>query len=118
LLSVAQQLRLPSQLCSGGGRAVNAPRADWPKTLRGEAAQIYLRWERDLNDRSNTNPRSKVAVYAGDPPRPLRGNPMSDGRTDLDDLRSERQDMRRKRLLFQCWHRRTHEKSASLPPNI
>jgi CBS domain-containing protein len=41
-------LRLPSQLCSDGGRAVNAPRADWPKTLRGEAAEIYLRWERDL----------------------------------------------------------------------
>ena len=41
-------LRLPSQLCSDGGRSVNAPRADWPKTLRGEAAEIYLRWERDL----------------------------------------------------------------------
>jgi len=41
-------LRLPSQLCSDGDRAVNAPRADWPKTLRGEAAEIYLRWERDL----------------------------------------------------------------------
>jgi CBS domain-containing protein len=41
-------LRLPSQLCSDGGRAVNAPRADWPNTLRGEAAEIYLRWERDL----------------------------------------------------------------------
>jgi hypothetical protein len=44
----AMLLRLPSHLCSDGGRAVNAPRADWPKTLRGEAAEIYLRWERDL----------------------------------------------------------------------
>jgi hypothetical protein len=35
-------LRLPSQLCGDGGRAVNAPRADWPKTLRGDAAEIYL----------------------------------------------------------------------------
>jgi hypothetical protein len=33
---------------SDGGRAVNAPRADWPKTLRGEAAEIYLRREHDL----------------------------------------------------------------------
>ena len=41
-------MRLPSQLCSDGGRGVNAPRADWPETLRGEAAEIYLRWERDL----------------------------------------------------------------------
>ena len=41
-------LRLPSQLCDDGGQAVNAPRADWPKTLHGEAAEIYLRWERDL----------------------------------------------------------------------
>jgi len=31
-----------------GGRAVNAPDKSWPETLRGEAAEIYLRWERDL----------------------------------------------------------------------
>ena len=41
-------LRFPSQLCSDGGRAVNAPLKEWPSTLRGEAAEIYLRWERDL----------------------------------------------------------------------
>ena len=41
-------LRLPSQALSDGGRAVNAPEPDWPKTLRGEAAELYLRWERDL----------------------------------------------------------------------
>jgi hypothetical protein len=29
-------------------RAVSAPRADWPNTLRGEAAEINLRWEHDL----------------------------------------------------------------------
>ncbi len=39
-------LRFPSQLCSEGGRAVNAPWADWPDTLRGEAAEMYLRGER------------------------------------------------------------------------
>ncbi len=24
---------------------------DWPKSLRGEAAEIYLRWERELKPR-------------------------------------------------------------------
>jgi len=44
-------LRFPSQLCSDGGRAVNVPDPDWPKSLRGEAAEIYLRWERELKPR-------------------------------------------------------------------
>jgi CBS domain-containing protein len=41
-------LRFPGDLCSDGGRAVNAPEPDWPSTLRGEAAEFYLRWQRDL----------------------------------------------------------------------
>jgi CBS domain-containing protein len=41
-------LRFPSELCSDGGRAINAPRPEWPATLRGEAAEIYLRWEHEL----------------------------------------------------------------------
>jgi CBS domain-containing protein len=41
-------LRFPNQLCLDGGRAINVAEADWPATLRGEAAEIYLRWERDL----------------------------------------------------------------------
>ena len=44
-------LRFPSQLCSDHGRAINVPEPDWPKTLRGEPAEIYLRWERDLKPR-------------------------------------------------------------------
>ena len=36
-------LRFPSELCSDGGRAINAPLATWPTTLRGDAAEIYLR---------------------------------------------------------------------------
>lgn len=44
-------LRFPSQLCIDGGRAINTAEADWPVTLRGEAAEIYLRWERDLKPR-------------------------------------------------------------------
>src|SRR5271170_1993797 len=41
-------LRFPSQLCSDGGRAINTSEMRWPETLRGEAGELYLRWERDL----------------------------------------------------------------------
>ena len=41
-------LRFPSQLCGDAGRAVNAGSPNWPATLRGEASDMYLRWERDL----------------------------------------------------------------------
>ncbi len=41
-------VRFPSELCSDNGRAINAPEADWPVTLRGEAAEVYLRWKREL----------------------------------------------------------------------
>jgi hypothetical protein len=44
-------LRFPSDLCADGGRAVNSALPDWPNTLRGEAAEIYLRWERELKSR-------------------------------------------------------------------
>jgi CBS domain-containing protein len=41
-------LRFPSQLCSDGGRAINIADAGWSATLRGEAAEFYLRWEQEL----------------------------------------------------------------------
>ena len=41
-------LRFPSQLCSDGGRAINVAEDGWPDTLRGEAKEIYDRYERDL----------------------------------------------------------------------
>jgi CBS domain-containing protein len=41
-------LRFPCQLCIDGGRAINVAEPDWPATLRGRSAEIYLRWERDL----------------------------------------------------------------------
>jgi CBS domain-containing protein len=44
-------LRFPSQLCSDGGRAINIVASGWTETLRGEAAELYLRWERDLKPR-------------------------------------------------------------------
>jgi hypothetical protein len=41
-------LRFPCELCSDGGRAINSVQPDWPTTLQGEAAEIYLHWERHL----------------------------------------------------------------------
>jgi CBS domain-containing protein len=41
-------LRFPSQLCSDGGRCVNVSDPNWPATLGGEAAEVYMRWKRDL----------------------------------------------------------------------
>ncbi|MGO9459313.1 MAG: CBS domain-containing protein [Rhodomicrobium sp.] len=41
-------LRFPANLCSDGGRAINVPEPDWPSTLRGEAAETYLRFENEL----------------------------------------------------------------------
>jgi CBS domain-containing protein len=41
-------LRFPCELCSDGGRAINVTEPSWPSTLRGEAAEIYLRWESDM----------------------------------------------------------------------
>jgi CBS domain-containing protein len=44
-------LRFPSELCTDGGRAINSAEPDWPASLRGEAAEIYLRWKRELKPR-------------------------------------------------------------------
>jgi CBS domain-containing protein len=41
-------MRFPSQLCADGGRAINVSDPNWPATLRGEAAEIYARWQADL----------------------------------------------------------------------
>lgn len=41
-------LRFPAELCTDGGRAVNAPDPAWPETLRGAPADLYGRWEREL----------------------------------------------------------------------
>jgi len=41
-------LRFPAELCTDGGRAINSAETDWPASLRGEAAEIYVRWKREL----------------------------------------------------------------------
>jgi len=44
-----QLLRFPCDLCSDNGRMIEIGQADWPTTLRGEAADVYARWEKDLH---------------------------------------------------------------------
>jgi CBS domain-containing protein/uncharacterized membrane protein len=40
--------RFPCDLCSDGSRKIDVAEPDWPTTLRGEAAEIFARWEREL----------------------------------------------------------------------
>ncbi|PPD43054.1 MAG: CBS domain-containing protein [Methylocystis sp.] len=44
-------IRFPSQLCTDGGRAINAPDPHWPETLRGEPADVFKRWRNELHPR-------------------------------------------------------------------
>lgn len=44
-------IRFPSQLCTDGGRAINAPDHTWPATLRGEPLDVYGRWRNELQPR-------------------------------------------------------------------
>ena len=41
-------LEFPSDLCSDGGRMIDVAEAGWEETLRGEAAEIYDRWLKEL----------------------------------------------------------------------
>jgi hypothetical protein len=45
-------LRFPSALCTDRARAINnPPNPDWPKTLQGEALELYARWDDQLRPR-------------------------------------------------------------------
>ena len=44
-------IRFPSELCEDGGRMINAPDPDWPRSLRGPAADVYARWHEELKPR-------------------------------------------------------------------
>lgn len=50
-LTESMLFRFPSQLCTDGGRAINAPDSRWPETLRGEPADIFRRWRNELQPR-------------------------------------------------------------------
>lgn len=41
-------LRFPAELCTDRGRAINAPDPSWPTTLRGLAAEVFMRWKKEL----------------------------------------------------------------------
>jgi len=41
-------LTFPAALCADGGRTINLPSPDWPASLRGKAADFFLRWEVEL----------------------------------------------------------------------
>jgi CBS domain-containing protein len=41
-------LRFPSDLCADGGRKIDIAEPGWEETLRGEAAEIYDRWRKEL----------------------------------------------------------------------
>lgn len=44
-------VRFPCEACTDHGRAVNAPDPNWPETLRGLPAKIFLRWREELRPR-------------------------------------------------------------------
>lgn len=60
-------LRFPNELCSDGGRAIDVAEERWPATLRGEPAELYLRWERELKQRG-FHLAARVMEYPGGMP--------------------------------------------------
>lgn len=46
-----QILRMPHQACTDNGRMINIGDHGWPSTLRGEAAEIWTRWDNELRPR-------------------------------------------------------------------
>lgn len=65
----AMLIRFPSQLCTDGGRAINAPDPRWPETLQGEPADIFRRWRNELQPRG-----FKLAAQIVDFPDGLPGD--------------------------------------------
>lgn len=55
-------IRFPCDLCSDGGRKIDVAEGDWPTTLRGEPAEMYARWERELRP-SGFRLRAQMAEY-------------------------------------------------------
>ncbi|MFO1125642.1 MAG: CBS domain-containing protein [Methylocystis sp.] len=62
-------MRFPSQLCTDGGRAINAPDPKWPATLRGEPADVFQRWRNELHPRG-----FRIAAQIIDFPEGLPGD--------------------------------------------
>ncbi|QGM98949.1 CBS domain-containing protein [Methylocystis parvus] len=62
-------IRFPAQLCTDGGRAINAPDAHWPETLRGEPSDVFRRWRNELRPRG-----FQIAAQIVDFPEGLPGD--------------------------------------------
>jgi CBS domain-containing protein len=60
-------LRFPCDLCDDGGRKIDVEDAAWPTTLRGEAAELYRHWERDLKP-AGFGIAAEIADYPGGMP--------------------------------------------------
>jgi hypothetical protein len=61
-------LRFPSDLCTDDSRAINNPPNDtWPETLRGEAAEVYQRWNATLQPLGFSLSAQVVDFPAGKP---------------------------------------------------
>ncbi|MEQ1715314.1 MAG: CBS domain-containing protein [Hyphomicrobium sp.] len=46
-----QVMRMPREVCSDAGRMINISDPGWGTTLRGEAADLWLRWQSELRPR-------------------------------------------------------------------
>ena len=60
-------LKFPSELCADRGRAVNVPDPGWPATLRGIAAQVFMRWKNELRPQG-FHLRARVIDFPGGMP--------------------------------------------------
>ena len=60
-------LRFPSGLCGDGGRKIGLSEAGWDTTLRGEAAELYDRWERALKP-GGVGLEARILDYPGGKP--------------------------------------------------
>ncbi len=82
-------IRFPCDLCSDGGRKIDVAETDWPTTLRGEAAEFYTRWERELRAAKFGLSAQIVGLY--------RRNPEQRGAVpDLERLKSSPMNTRRR----------------------
>ena len=60
-------LRFPNQLCIDGGRAIVNAESHWPGTLRGEPAELFLLWERELKPQGFSVSASALEFPDGKP---------------------------------------------------
>ncbi|HZZ61839.1 MAG TPA: CBS domain-containing protein [Roseiarcus sp.] len=55
-------LRFASDLCIDGGRKIDVVERGWEQTLRGEAAEIYDHWRKELKPQGSDSPPASPAT--------------------------------------------------------